>query len=291
MTMDNFTRDGKEDGFADLAAEVEVHPAVNAGPGSDNSANKRKQIAIVVYPGMTALDVVGPFELLRTLPDSEVRFVWHQPGPVMTDSRTLILGATHSFDETPRPDIVLVGGSLLATMRTSIDEQLLEWLRRVHPTTMWTVSVCSGSVILAAAGLLAGRRATSHWAALPMLKAYGARPDKDQRMVVDGKIVTGAGVSAGLDLGLWLLNEVEGQRHAEAAQLVIEYDPQPLFDSGHLSKASARTKADAVVLGNQLFSGRDRFGEAIAVGKAVWTTALDRVRGRTRRRTRISTPR
>ncbi|WP_207568110.1 DJ-1/PfpI family protein, partial [Mycobacteroides abscessus] len=106
------------------------------------------QIAILAYPGMTALDAIGPYEMLRGLPSAEFRFVWHRPGPIVTDSGVLTLGATHSLTETPAPDMVLVGGSMPATLSTAADERVLDWLRKVHETTSWTASVCSGSLIL-----------------------------------------------------------------------------------------------------------------------------------------------
>jgi transcriptional regulator GlxA family with amidase domain len=205
------------------------------------------QIAIVLYPGFTALDFIGPYEVLRNLPDTEIRFVWHEPGPIAADSGVLMVGATHSFDETPAPDVLLVPGGM-TTFEHARDEKLLDWVRRAHETTTWTASVCSGSVILAAAGLLDGRRATSHWMALPTLKTFGVTPVGDERVVVDGRIITGAGVSAGIDLGLFLAGELGGEARAKAIQLVIEYDPQPPFDSGHLSKASVATKAAATAL-------------------------------------------
>jgi transcriptional regulator GlxA family with amidase domain len=205
------------------------------------------QIAIVLYPGFTALDFIGPYEVLRNLPDTEIRFVWHEPGPIAADSGVLIVGATHSFDETPAPDVLLVPGGM-TTFEHARDALLLDWVRRAHETTTWTASVCSGSVILAAAGLLDGRRATSHWMALPTLKAFGVTPVGDERVVVDGRIITGAGVSAGIDLGLYLAGELGGEARAKAVQLAIEYDPQPPFDSGHLSKASVATKAAATAL-------------------------------------------
>lgn len=160
------------------------------------------QIAIVTYPGFTALDFIGPYEVLRQLPDAAVRFVWHEPGPITADSGVLVVGATHSFDETPSPDVILVPGSGASTTITARDGKVLDWLRRAHQTATWTTSVCSGSVILAAAGLLEGRRATSHWAAVSALKAFGAIPVSDERIVRDGDIVTSAGVSAGIDLAL-----------------------------------------------------------------------------------------
>lgn len=236
------------------------------------------QIAIVLYPGFTALDFIGPYEVLRWLPDAEVRFLWHQPGPIVADSAVLVVGATHSFDETPSPDVILVPGGF-TTMEHARDEKVLEWVRRAHRTATWTASVCSGSVILAAAGLLAGKRATSHWAAVPMLKAFGVEPVGDERIVHQGDLVTCAGVSAGIDLGLWLAARVGGEDRAKAIQLSMEYDPQPPFDSGHLSKASATTKAAAVAL-----MGRDLMKpvQLKATTLLLWDQAIRAARGRRR---------
>src|SRR6202158_2820431 len=205
------------------------------------------QIAIVLYPGYTALDFIGPYEVLRNLPAAEGRFLWHEPGPIAADSGVLLIGATHTFDETSSPDVILVPGGM-TTMEHARDHKLLDWLRQAHQTAAWTTSVCSGSVILAAAGLLEGRRATSHWAAVSALKAFGAIPVGDERIVHEGDIVTSAGVSAGIDLAMWLTGQIAGEARAKAVQLVIEYDPQPPFDSGHMSKASASTKAAATAL-------------------------------------------
>ncbi|MDX1871570.1 DJ-1/PfpI family protein [Mycolicibacterium sp. 120266] len=205
------------------------------------------QIAIVLYPGFTALDFIGPYESLRWLPDAEVRFVWHEPGPVTADSGVLVVGATHSFDETPSPDVILIPGGF-STMEHARDQALLDWVRRAHRTATWTASVCSGSIILAAAGVLDGKRATSHWAALPTLRTFGVEPVGDERIVHQGDVVTGAGVSAGIDLGLWLAAQIAGEDRAKAIQLSMEYDPQPPFDSGHFSKASTATKASATAL-------------------------------------------
>lgn len=232
------------------------------------------QIAVVLYPGFTALDFIGPYESLRNVPDAEVRFVWHEPGPVAADSGVLLVGATHSFDETPSPDVILVPGGP-ATMEHARDERVLEWLRRADETSTWTTSVCSGSVLLAAAGLLEGRRATSHWSCLPVLKAYGVTPVGDERIVHEGKLVTAAGVSAGLDMGLWLTGQIAGEARAKAIQLVIEYDPQPPFDSGHLSKASAATKALATAA---LSVDMVRTGQLSAPVKLLWSRAVDKVR-------------
>jgi transcriptional regulator GlxA family with amidase domain len=202
------------------------------------------QIAIVVYPGFTALDFIGPYEVLHRLPGTEVRFVWHQAGPVTADSGVLVIGATHSLTETPSPDVILVPGGM-TTIEHARDEKLLNWLRSAHRSATWTTSVCSGSVILASAGLLGGKRATSHWSVLAVLKTLGANAVGDERVVHEGDIVTSAGVSAGIDLALWLAGQIGGEERAKAIQLAIEYDPQPPFDSGHMSKASAKTKAVA----------------------------------------------
>jgi transcriptional regulator GlxA family with amidase domain len=238
------------------------------------------QIAIVVYPGFTALDFIGPYEVLHNLPDTEVRFVWHEPGPIVADSGVLLIGATHSFDETPSPDILLVPGGL-TTFEHARDEKLLDWVRRAHQSATWTASVCSGSVILAAAGLLEGKRATSHWMAVPMLKTFGVASVGDERIVREGNIVTCAGVSAGIDLGLWLAGQIAGEARAKAIQLTIEYDPQPPFDSGHLSKASAATKAlSTAMLGKETVK-QHQVGPS---ARLLWDAAIRRARSRRLRR-------
>jgi transcriptional regulator GlxA family with amidase domain len=240
------------------------------------------QIAIVVYPGFTALDFIGPYEVLRNLPDAEVRFLWHEPGPITADSGVLVIGATHSFDETPSPDILLIPGGM-TTIEHARDEKLLDWVRRAHETATWTASVCSGSVILAAAGLLDGKRATSHWLALSALKALGAKPVSDERIVHEGDIVTSAGVSAGIDLAMWLAGQIAGEDRAKTIQLVIEYDPQPPFDSGHMSKASASTKASATAL-----LGKDMIKppQLKATTMLLWETAIKAARNRRGKRKR-----
>ncbi|MEB3981450.1 DJ-1/PfpI family protein [Mycobacterium sp. 663a-19] len=238
------------------------------------------QIAFVAYPGFTALDMIGPYEVLRNLPGAEVRFVWHESGPITADSGVLVIGATHSLAETPSPDVILVPGGPSTPVHAR-DEALLDWLRRTHETASWTTSVCSGSVILAAAGLLEGRRATSHWLTVPTLKAFGATPVADERIVREGNIVTCAGVSAGLDLALWLVGQIGGEGRAKAIQLAIEYDPQPPFESGHISKASATTKAAATAL-----LSRDAVKPANmrAATLLAWDQALAAVRSRRRGR-------
>jgi putative intracellular protease/amidase len=238
------------------------------------------QIAIVIYPGFTALDMIGPYEVLRNLPDAEVRFVWHEAGPITADSGVLVIGATHSLAQTPSPDVILVPGGP-STPVYARDDALLDWLRRAHRGASWTTSVCSGSVILAAAGLLEGKRATSHWLAIPLLKGFGATPVTDERIVRQDNIVTSAGVSAGLDLALWLAGEIGGEGRAKAIQLAIEYDPQPPFDSGHVSKASAATKVAATAL---LSKDSAKPANLKATTMLAWEQALTAVRSRRRKR-------
>lgn len=242
------------------------------------------QIAFVAYPGFTALDMIGPYEVLRQLPGAEVRFVWHEVGPITADSGVLILGATHSFAETPSPDVILVPGGP-GTPVHARDEKLLDWLRQAQQSATWTASVCSGSVILAAAGLLRGKRATSHWIALPALKAFGVTPVDDQRIVHEDKIITSAGVSAGLDLALWLAGQLGGEGRAKAIQLAIEYDPEPPFDSGHMSKASATTKAAATAL---LSKDSLKPANLKATTLLAWEQALAAARSRRRKRPSVS---
>ncbi|WP_067686202.1 DJ-1/PfpI family protein [Nocardia jejuensis] len=246
------------------------------------------QIAIVVYPGLTVLDIIGPYEVLRFIPGAEIRFVWAEPGPIIADSGVLALAATHSFAETPAPDIVLIGGSGPATAATAANTELLDWLRKVHLTSQWTVSVCTGSIILASAGLLEGQRATSHWSGLPLLEGLGVTPVGDERIVQSGKIVTGAGVSAGIDVALWLVGQISGDETARAAQLIIEYDPQPPYDSGSVDKADAAVKRKAaaivaregadLVVNEPYLIGK----ESAAMTRLVWKTAIHRIRSRRR---------
>ncbi|WP_100470979.1 DJ-1/PfpI family protein [Mycobacteroides abscessus] len=240
------------------------------------------QIAFVTYPGLTALDMIGPYEVLRVLPGAEVRFVWHETGPVATDSGVLFVGATHTFGETSSPDIVLVPGSANSTLRAARDKELLSWLRAVHETSQYTLSVCSGSIILAAAGILQGKRATSHWRALDLLRPFGVHPEPQARIVQEGKITTAAGVSAGIDLALFMAGEIAGAEYAQAIQLVTEYDPQPPFDSGHTGKASAATKirANAIMVKHGMFKP----SELNAATGLLWDATLLRARVSRKRR-------
>ncbi|WP_406396003.1 DJ-1/PfpI family protein [Streptomyces sp. NBC_00882] len=207
------------------------------------------QIAIVLYDRFTALDAVGPYETLGRLPDSEVVFVAEETGPVRTDSGHLALIADRTLGEVPNPDVVVVPGGPGQTPQMT-NEALLDWIRVADTTSTWTTSVCTGSLLLAAAGRLEGRRATSHWLALDELRKFGVEPT-GERVVTDGKYVTAAGVSSGIDMGLALLGRISGDFVAQAVQLGIEYDPQPPYDAGAPQKAPA----DVV----ELIRSRSRF--------------------------------
>ncbi|MFC8143305.1 DJ-1/PfpI family protein [Streptomyces paradoxus] len=195
------------------------------------------QIAIVLYDRFTALDAVGPYETLGRVPGAETVFVAEQAGPVRNDSGNLALTADRTLADVPHPDIIVVPGGP-GPLPLAADEPLLTWLRTADTTSTWTTSVCTGSLLLAAAGLLKGRRATSHWLALEELKRHGAEPT-GERVVTDGKYVTAAGVSSGIDMGLMLLGRIAGDDHAQIVQLATEYDPQPPYDAGSPEKAPA----------------------------------------------------
>lgn len=191
--------------------------------------------AILIFDGLTALDAIGPYEVLRSVPGWEVEFVGKRTGEVRTDSGHLGLSVDRALAEVTDPDVVLVPGG--AGNRPLLDdEEVLSWLREVDRDTTWTTSVCTGSLVLGAAGLLEGKRATGHWLYLEPLRAYGADP-VGGRFVEDGKTMTAAGVSAGIDMALHLVGREAGREVAEAVQLGIEYDPQPPFDAGSPAKA------------------------------------------------------
>jgi putative intracellular protease/amidase len=194
-------------------------------------------IAIVLYDRFTALDAIGPYEVLSRLPGARVTFVAEEAGPVVTDNGMLTVLAESSIAEVAAPDIVLVPGGP-GEVAARAGGSVLQWLREVHETTTWTTSVCTGSLILAAAGLLEGLPATTHWLAMEELARLGAEP-VSERVVFSGKIVTAAGVSAGIDMALTFAARVAGDTVAQAIQLAIEYDPQPPFDAGSPAKAPA----------------------------------------------------
>ena len=198
------------------------------------------QIAIVLYDRFTALDAIGPYQVLSALPGADVVFAAERPGPmglVSDEEGRLIVSAEAALTDVPRPDIIVVPGG--PGQRDQMADALLHaWLRDADQTSTWTTSVCTGSLILAAAGLLVGRRATSYWMAIDQLAKFGAAPVAE-RVVFDGKYVTAAGVSSGIDMALALAGRVAGDRVAQAIQLGIEYDPQPPYDAGSPDRAPA----------------------------------------------------
>ena len=192
------------------------------------------QIALVLYPRFTALDIVGPFQALADVPGHEVEFVAGKAGPVADHTGRCPLVATATFADVTAPDVVVVPGELFADR----DDRVVEWLRQVHPRTTWTTSVCTGSLYLAAAGILDGLDATTHWARADQLERLGAHYT-EQRVVEQGKVITAAGVSSGIDMALTLLDRMYGPAIAQSVQLAIEYDQTPPFDAGSPSKAPA----------------------------------------------------
>jgi transcriptional regulator GlxA family with amidase domain len=194
------------------------------------------QIAILIFDGLTALDAIGPYEVLSRLPGAELRFVAKQPGPKRTDTGALGVQADLATADLPGPDVVLVPGGE-GNRPLMRDSEVLDWLRVAHERSTWTTSVCTGALVLGAAGILDGKRATTHWAFLDRLSELGAEP-VTERVVEDGKVITAAGVSAGIDMALTLAARIAGNEIAQAIQLGIEYDPQPPFDTGSPSKAS-----------------------------------------------------
>jgi putative intracellular protease/amidase len=193
------------------------------------------KIAIPLYDRFTALDAVGPYEVMQRIPGATVTWLAHDPGPVGTDTGRLHLLADAAFEDLPDPDILIVPGGT-GTDDFLDDERLLGWIRRAHETSQWTTSVCTGSLLLGAAGLLDGLEATSHWLDIDSLERYGARPT-ELRVVEQGKVITAAGVSSGIDMALVLAARIGGPELAQAIQLGIEYDPQPPFDAGSVEKA------------------------------------------------------
>jgi putative intracellular protease/amidase len=213
------------------------------------------QIAIFAYDDMTALDAVGPYEILSRLPGAETIVVGEQRGPVRCDTHSLALVADAIIDDVTSPDILLVPG-----WSGSKQERLLrpgpvqDWLRAVDRNTMWTTSSGSGAIILAAAGLLAGRRATTHWLAVDWLAELGVVPASG-RVVRDGKYVTAAGGSAGIEMGLTLAATITDDRTAKAIQLLVQYDPQPPFDCGSVDTAPAELVASMRALRRFIING------------------------------------
>ena len=193
-------------------------------------------VAIPIFDGITALDAIGPYEVLSRLPDTRVHFVAAEPGDKRTENGMLALRADATLSSLAHPDVVVVPGGF-GTRALMKDEAMLAWVRTAHESSQWTTSVCTGALVLGAAGILDGLEATTHWMLLDKLGELGARP-VSRRVVEQGKVITAAGVSSGIDMALTLAARIAGEDMACAIQLAIEYDPEPPFDSGSTAKAS-----------------------------------------------------
>ena len=224
------------------------------------------RIAYVVYPDFTGLDLVGPYEVISRWPDADVHFVASSPEPVRAD-RGLTVIPTDTPDTIPQPDLIVVPGSQNPVPVLS-DEVLIAWLRTAAPGCRWTASVCTGAGLYAAAGLLEGKKTTTHWGFRDNLRAMGVEVVED-RVVWQGTHISGAGVSAGIDMALALTDRVHGRELAESLQLLIEYDPQPPFDSGSPDKAAAGTLrlAFRMLLGDRPFQMAARVNKQAATAR------------------------
>ena len=194
------------------------------------------QVAVPLFPRFTALDAIGPYEVLQRVPTIDITFIGHERGEVRSENGLLGVTIDATFEELPHPDIVVFPGGV-GTRQLMHDERVLDWVRAAHASSTYTTSVCTGSLVLGGAGLLDGLTATTHWACYPELEATGATPTA-QRVVehLDQRIITAAGVSSGIDMALRLVELLVDRTAAQAAQLMIEYDPQPPFDNGALAK-------------------------------------------------------
>lgn len=194
------------------------------------------QIAIGLYPGLTMLDAIGPYQVFTSVPGVDVVLCAAQRGRLSDDNGLVHLDIEHTFEDVTSPDVTLVPGGFVTRRLAREHDRIVGWVADTHATSTFTTSVCTGALLLGAAGILDGLDATTHWCAYDELASYGARPT-EQRVVRQGKIWTAAGVSAGIDLALTLVAELHGPEMAQAVQLGIEYDPQPPYDSGSPTKA------------------------------------------------------
>jgi transcriptional regulator GlxA family with amidase domain len=196
------------------------------------------QIAIPLFPKFTALDGIGPYEVLQRIPQFDISFIGHQRGEIRSENGMLGVTADATFEEMPHPDIIVFPGGV-GTRPLMTDERVLDWVRTAHATSTYTTSVCTGSLVLGAAGLLEGLTATTHWSCYPTLVDVGATPVSDRVVEhLDRRIITAAGVSSGIDMALRLVEILVDTTAAKASQLMIEYDPQPPFDSGSVAKST-----------------------------------------------------
>lgn len=226
--------------LATLALGISASAQTNSRTKDQTSAvgNGELKIAILLFDKITALDAVGPYEVLSRLSNARVYFVGETAGLKRTDTKVLALNADYTLADIPNPDVLLIPGGNVSDAMGS--EKTLAWIREAHKTTKFTTSVCTGSLVLGAAGLLKGKKATTHWAVAKMLPAHGAEYVAE-RYVQAEKIITAAGVSAGIDMALFLVEQLAGRKTAEMIQLSVEYDPHPPVNSGSLTTATKET--------------------------------------------------
>jgi transcriptional regulator GlxA family with amidase domain len=199
------------------------------------------RIAIGLYPGFTSLDAIGPYQTFVDVPGVDLVFCAARCG-LLADDHGLAYQVDRTFAEVPHPDVLVIPGGAAAHRPARDNDPIVDWIHTAHASTTYTTSVCTGALLLGAAGLLNGHPATTHWSSYDELRSYGAQPT-EQRVVVDGKIITAAGVSAGIDMALTVIGRLFGPETAQAVQLGIEYDPQPPFDTGAPSKARLEIRA------------------------------------------------
>ncbi|GAA3769150.1 DJ-1/PfpI family protein [Plantactinospora mayteni] len=237
-------------GGAGVGLGAALAAPATAGDRDDGSRPERRlRIAILLYDGFTALDVVGPYEVLCRVPNASVVTVAKRTGPVRTDTQVLALTADRSLRQVPEVDVLVVPGAgdrgVLAAMA---DAETMDWIRRIHRRTTWTTSVCTGALLLGAAGLLRGLPATTYWASRGYLESQFGAVVVPERVVQTGKIITAAGVSAGIDMALRLAARLADERVAQALQLAVEYDPQPPYDTGNPEQAGPELQQLALKL-------------------------------------------
>ncbi|MGE8034103.1 DJ-1/PfpI family protein [Lysinibacillus sp. NPDC093692] len=199
------------------------------------------KVIIFLYNGVTMLDAIGPYEVLKNMEDTEVLFVAEKTGEIKADSGFIDINVKYNIDDIKDADILIIPGSTIGFMQEMKNANVLNWIREVDKTTKWTTSVCTGSLLLASAGLLNGLKATSHWRVINLLSNFGAIATRE-RVIEQGKYITSSGVSAGIDMALHLSNKLVGEDQTKAIQLTIEYDPQPIFNSGNFSNAEEKIK-------------------------------------------------
>jgi len=208
---------------------------------TDTAIQPRVNVAIPLFPRFTALDAVGPYEVLQRIPWFDITFIGHDKGEVRSENGMIGISIDATFEELPHPDLIVFPGGV-GTRALEEDARVLDWVRTAHETSQLTTSVCTGSLVLGAAGLLDGLTATTHWSCYPGLTKHGAFPTAERVVEhLDKRIITAAGVSSGIDMALRVVEILVDTTAAKASQLMIEYDPQPPFDSGSVAKSSEET--------------------------------------------------